>query len=251
MRSPVPAQAGIPESEYVSGGYYVARLSRRAEYTSPELIPDRILSASGCICDFFPDTWAIEWTSDTVEDRSRQAAAFGISAIDLPKVMAWTAEFFSKAFGWPSAFYFLDAAQEARARFLPDNSEIVIFGLGLHESNVEKFLKAAKPDLTKPGCAPMGETGVFQSASSGRKIAGGGYAVGFELLATCSGLLTCSWRCNGLEKDCAHRLGIAPNRYGFVESYRDALRCAEFVSRPETRAEPGLWLPWLVTVYSA
>lgn len=251
MLSPVPAQAGIPESEYVSGGYYVARLSRRAEYTSSELIPGRILSASGCICDFFPDTWAIDWTSDTVEDRWRQAAAFGISSIDLPKVMAWTAEFFSKAFGWPGAFYFLDAAQEARATFLPDNSEIVIFGLGLHESNVEEFLKAAKPDLTQQGCAPMGETGVFQCVSSGRKIAGGGYAAGFELLATCSGLLTCSWLCNGLEKDCAHRLGIAPNRHGFIESYRDALRCAEFVSRPETRAEPGLWLPWLVTVYSA
>ena len=127
----------------------------------------------------------------------------------------------------------------------------VIFGLGLHESNVEEFLKAAKPDLTQQGCAPMGETGVFQCVSSGRKIAGGGYAAGFELLATCSGLLTCSWLCNGLEKDCAHRLGIAPNRHGLIESYRDALRCAEFVSRPETRAEPGLWLPWLVTVYSA
>ncbi|HSB13750.1 MAG TPA: hypothetical protein VLE22_04780 [Bryobacteraceae bacterium] len=241
---------GITVSEYVSGGYYVTRLSRHAEYMSPELIPDKVISASGCICEFFPDDWAIEWTSESVDDRSRQAAALGISTIDLPKVVTWATESFSKAFGWPSAFYTLEAAQEARARFLSDDSEIVIFGLGLHDSDVEDFLRAAKPEPTKPGCAPVGETGAFQCVSGGKKIAAGGDAVGFELLATYTGLLTCSWLCNGLEKDCANELGIVTNRHGFVQTYADALRCAEFISRDETGAEPGLWLPWLVTVYS-
>jgi hypothetical protein len=238
-------------SEYLSGGYYVTRLSEHAEYMSPELIPDKVLSASGCICQFFPDDWAIEWTSESADDRSNQAAAFGISTIDLPKVVTWATESFSKAFGWTSAFYSLEAAQEARTRFLPDDSEIVIFGLGLHDSDVEDFLKAAKPEPKRPGYAPMGETGVFQCVSGAKKIATGGNAAGFELLAINFGLLTCSWLCNGLEKDCASELGIVPNRHGFVQSYADALRCAEFISRDETGAEPGLWLPWLVTIYSA
>jgi hypothetical protein len=229
---------GASGSEYVSGGYYVARL------------PRQVLSASPCICEFFPDVWAIEWTSESVDGRSKQAAAFGISTKDLPNVIAWATGSFTKTFGWPNAFYTLEAAQKACASFLPDDPEIVVFGLGLHHSDVEGFLKAAQPEPAQPGYAPVGETGVFQCVSSAKKVVTGGDAAGFELLATFSGLLTCSWLCNGLEKDCAAQLGIVLNSRGFVDSYSDALRCAEFISRDETRAEPGLWLPWLVTIYA-
>jgi hypothetical protein len=65
-------------SEYVSGGYYLARKSKRAEYMSPESIPDKVLSASTCICQFFPDVWAIEWTSLSPDERSKKAASVGI-----------------------------------------------------------------------------------------------------------------------------------------------------------------------------
>src|SRR3982751_3409988 len=184
---------GSPTSEYVSGGYYVAHLSPRAEYMSPELIPDEVLSASPCICEFFPDDWSIEWTSESYEDRLKEASAFGISAINFPKVVTWATESFSKAFGWTSAFYTLEAAQEARARFLPDNSGTVIFGLGLHGSDVEVFLEAAKPEPIRSGYAQVGETGVFQCVSRGERVAKGGDVAGFELLATCYELLTCSW----------------------------------------------------------
>jgi len=46
----------INAAEYVSGGYRLARVSKRAEYMSPQLLPDNILSACDCICDFFPDS---------------------------------------------------------------------------------------------------------------------------------------------------------------------------------------------------
>jgi hypothetical protein len=161
-------------SEYVSGGYYVARLSRRSESKSADLIPGQVLSASGCICEFFPDVWAIEWTSESVDDRSKQAAAFGISTKDLPNVIAWATGSFTKTFGWPNAFYTLEAAQKARASFLPDDPEIVVFGLGLHHSDVEGFLKAAQPEPAQPGYAPVGETGVFQCVGSAKKVVNGG-----------------------------------------------------------------------------
>jgi hypothetical protein len=223
-------------STYLSGGYYVARLSG-------------ILSASDCMCSFFPDTWAIKWSSDSVEDRSKKAAAFGISNTALPEVVAWASESFEKSFGWPSAFYTLEAAQKARARFLPDDPDIVTFGLGLHESDAERFLTAAKLEETKPGCAPMGEIGVFQCVSSGEKVVAGGDFAGFELLATYLGRLTCSWLCSGLEKDCADQLGIVTNQLGFVQTYAEASRCAEFIAGDTVGAEPGLWLPWLITIY--
>jgi len=223
----------------VSGGFYVARLASRREQMSPELIPAKVLSASGCICDFFPDDWAIEWTSKSLEQRRKKASAFGVSATNFPKVGTWATESFQQAFGWPNAFYTLDAAQEPRARFLPHNSEVVVFGLGLHHSAVEDFLRAAKPDSANSGFAAAGEAGVFQCVSKREKIVTGGDLAGFELLACHSGLLTCSWLCNGLEKECAHQLGVTTNRWGLVQSYGDALQCIELISRAESRAEPG------------
>src|SRR3954447_12624149 len=166
--------ADSPANVCVSAGFYVARLSSRAEYMSAELIPDKVLSASNCICEFFPNAWAIEWTSEKLGERLKQASAFGVSAIDLPKVVRWATESFSTAFGWPNAFYTLEAAQEARERFLPHDSEIVIFGLGLHCSDVEGFLRAATPEPASPGCAPAGEAGVFQCVSRGKKVVAGG-----------------------------------------------------------------------------
>jgi hypothetical protein len=126
---------------------------------SPDLIPGKVLSASGCICDSFPDDWAIEWASVSNEERSNAAAAFGISSADLPTVVAWATEAFSNDFGWQDAFYRLDAARKARARFLPDDLEAVIFGLGLHEADVQDFLAAARPPVRNPGFAPDGRVG--------------------------------------------------------------------------------------------
>ncbi len=237
-------------SDYVSGGYYLTRRVSRTEYMSPTLIPDKVLSASGCICEFFPDDWAIGWVTQSDEERTKEAAHFGISATDLPGVVEWATTTLSTAFGWPCSFYTLDAALEARAMFLPEALEIVVFGLGIHYSDVSDFVKAAEPPPPKPGIAAMGKTGIYECVKRGERIAPGGRAAGFELLATAYALLTCSWLCNGLEKDCAAQLGVGTNQQGFVQTYADASRCAEFISRDETGAEPGLWLPWLLTIYS-
>jgi hypothetical protein len=74
---------------YLSAGYYVTQLSEHATHESPELTQGKVLSASGCICDFFPDAWAIEWASATGEERLKRAAAFGLSSSDLPGVIDW------------------------------------------------------------------------------------------------------------------------------------------------------------------
>jgi hypothetical protein len=239
----------IAASDYVSGGYYLTRFSARAACMSPELLPDRILSASRCIGKFFPNTWCIEWCRSTDEERIEAASAFGIAPGNLPAVMAWASDPHSSAFGWPNAFYTLEAAREARATLLPEGLDIVIFGLGLHNSDFKRFWRAAKPPDRKPGCAPVGPSGVFECVNLRSGIAEAGDPAGFELLNTEYGLLACSWLCNGLEKVCADRLGIRPNPRGFIDTYAEASRCAEYISTPEVEAEAGLWLPWLVTTY--
>src|SRR4051812_7110341 len=80
----------ILRKEYVSGGYYLARLAKRAKYMSPELVPDQVVSASSMICDYFPNTWAIKWASNDAEDRSKKSAVFGILRTTF--LMSWSGQ---------------------------------------------------------------------------------------------------------------------------------------------------------------
>lgn len=240
----------MDHGEYISGGYYLTRRVPRRGNMRPELMPEQVLSASGCVCDFFPNTWAIEWTTDSVEARSAQAAQFGIDEAQLPGVIEWATAGFGELFGWPNAFYSLDAARAARARFLQGNRDVVLFGLGLQAAHVERFLECTRLETPKPACAPEGESGIVQCVSAGRRIEPGGARGGFELIATYRfGVLSCSWLCNGLEAVFAERVGVRPNAHGFIETSDEAERCRQLIEREEVPAEPGLWLPWLVTIY--
>ncbi len=146
-------------------------------------------------------------------------------------------------------FYTLEGARQARVALLPPDLDIVLFGLGLHESHAAEFLAAAKPPERKPGLAQVGESGIFECVKAGKYIAEGGEPAGFELLATDGGVLTCSWLCSGLERECAKRLGVPTNSAGLAPTHIEALRCAAYISREDVGAEPGLWLPWLLTLY--
>jgi len=236
-------------TDYIAAGYYLARFADRPAYISAELMPKRILSASPDICYLFPDTWALEWTTDDDEGRIAGAANFGISTAVLPKVIKWATQSFSTAFGWPNVFYSLESAQKARHAFLADRDDVALFGLGLHKSNVKEFLDFAAPPLQQPGFAPMGKTGVFEAVSQNRALVDNGISLGYELLVTTAGLLTCSWLCNGLEVTFAKELGIKPNSNGFIQTFEEASRCANFISEGHVGAEPGLWLPWLTIKY--
>jgi hypothetical protein len=239
------------EHQFLSGGYYLTRPANRGSYISAKLIPERILSASSCICQFFPDTWAIQWTADDQGERKESAAAFQIPPEKLDRIIQWATDSFEKLFGWPNVFYSLEAAMAARSEFLPKDLDVTVFGLGLHRDDAGEFLKWAKPPSQIPGYSPQGEKGIYQCINARNTIAVGGRQIGFELLSLFVGQLDHSWLCNGLETVCDEKLNVRPNEYGFIAEYSDAKRCTEYISRGEVGAEPGLWKPWLITLYSA
>ena len=241
----------VLEGQFVSAGYCVARRAKRGPHTSAELIPETFLSASSCLGKFFPGSWAIRWSSDDQQEREREAAHFGIRPDQIDRVMEWATSSFQEVFGWPNVFYSLDAALAARREFIGNDLDVAVFGLGLHCNDAVRFLEVAKPEDKKPGYSQAGETGIYECVKAGSGLAPGGQDLGFELLTTMFGILTCSWLCNGLETVCAEELTVKPNQYGLIAGYSDARRCAEYVGRDEVGAEPGLWLPWLINVYSA
>ncbi len=234
-----------PNASFLSAGFLVTRKVDRSQYHSPDLLPSRLISASSCICTFIPDTWAIEWASDTRDDSVRKAAFFGLDKHELPEIQAWITHGFQGLFRWPNVCPNIEIATNLVRRYLGGCNDIIVFELALHESYVEAFCRAAEPPPPKPGFAEIGRQGVHEVILERRRIRHDGHRLGFEPLEFYTSL-SCSWLCNGLEKLAHDALGIRPNAHGLIEDFEDARKVVELISRPDTGAEPGLWLPWLL-----
>jgi hypothetical protein len=238
-----------PLTDFISAGFLITRPVARPSYVSADLMPDEILSASGCIAKFIPDTWCLEWSQDTPESRIERARAFGLDATGLTKAAAWVTPRFGDSIGWPNVVMSLQVAKQLVESLLSTLPEVKVLELALHKCHTGEFCRAAEPPPPKPGFSPMGRSGVYEAVLKSRPPAGGGCVLGYELLVfdMMVGLLSCSWLCNSLDGAVAEKLNIRPNRRGFIETFDDASRCREFISRAEVGAEPGLWLPWLIS----
>ena len=68
--------------------YPLTRILEKPPGLGPTL-PDRILTLSSCLTEFFPDAWAIEWTSYPEADRIAAAAKLGIAQHALPALIRY------------------------------------------------------------------------------------------------------------------------------------------------------------------
>ena len=235
-------------SGFLSAGFLVTRSIPRPPWMSAELLPDRILTASACIAPpCLPDVWAISWANMPSEERAEAAARFGLEEI-VDQVLDWVTDRVDGEIGWPNVIFSLDTAAALLARFPEARDGSVVLELGLHESDLEVFGAAAEPPPLTPGGAPWGKPGVLEAVMNGDRVGTGGEVLGFELLCLdlISFSLGCSWLCNRLETEVHRAMGIRPNRHGLIDDYDAARRSIDFIRRPDTGAEPGLWLPWLL-----
>ncbi len=138
-------------SDFVAGGYYISKYVERPSYSSADLLPEKILSLSGCICEFVPDTWTLSWTGDSDEERKKSGAFFGLTPEAGEQLSAWTTSQFDKEVGWPNVCFELDTARLIRHRFIAAAEPAVIFGIGLHKSLENRFCDCAKPPEQKEG----------------------------------------------------------------------------------------------------
>jgi hypothetical protein len=235
-------------NDFVAAGYFLARLSDRHSWMSAELLPERILSACGCICTFFPDSWALGWSSSPAE-RSKGATAFHIPEDRISDVMSWAEISFGKVFGWPRVLYSLEDARAARTLLDPSVDGLTLFALGLPTDLASAFLDAAKPPPQTEGYAPVGATGYFQCVARRERLAEGGSFLGFDLLSTRMGVLSHSWLCNGLDTQLHEKVGLLPNAHGFIDSLDVARDCVRRIHAGELKCEPEEWFPWLVVRY--
>lgn len=238
----------ISLASYASAGYFVTRYVPRPSYFDAELLPEKILSACSCISEFIPDTWAIQWTSVPEGERQEKATSFQIASGRFELFIQWATSQFDNTFGWPNVCFSLQTARTILSEFVTAEVEPIILGLGLHETLIDEFSVHATPPKSPPEFAPIGASGVYLTIQNRLPLEPDGLPLGFELLAFQYGL-DHSWLCNGLETDIHKKLQLKPNEHGFLDSFQDALRAAKYVQRDEVKAEPGLWLPWLIVKY--
>ena len=228
---------------FISGGYFLALPALRSGSMNAELLPDAILTASGCLANFAPDTWGIAWTGDTIESRREAAARFGLDEQGLRALTDWSTEAMdSGSLGWPNVFFDVETAFHVRARFLPASVEPVVFGIALPADLRDAFLEETRPG---PG---EGTPGVVMALEANARQDERGSVLGFDVLGWDHGGFH-SYICNGLETEFERALGLTPNSHGFFATEQEARRCAEHAGVETTGAEPALWLPWRVVRY--
>lgn len=236
----------MADDEYVCGGYFLTTLTRRSDYMSAELLPERLISLAEDIAPHLPDYWAMPWGNISEQDRQQSVLLkLGVAANRLSELRAWIeAKWHSEELQFMDVFASLTPAREFTRAFLPDHEDVVLVGIGLHRTLRDEFLKAQAPTTTK-----IGTPSVYANVARERVLAAEGQVLGFDMLSYGHGL-ECSWLCNGLEKEIDKQFGIRSNQWGLIATFEEAKKCTDWINQPEVRAEPGLWLPWQVRQYS-
>lgn len=246
----------VQRSDYRSGGYVIARRTERAASRSADLLPERLLSASTCICPRVPDSWALRWVNITDDERLSAARAFGIGPDQLPAVIDWVTDAMdSGAFGWPNVFLSLTTARAFVHDCLPSVEGLALLGLGLPAAYVATFLREGAPG--GPAARAWGHTGatpgtpaVYAAVREGATLVLGGSVVGFDLLGYDGLAGFHSWLCNGLERLVYQAVHLRPNAVGLLSTLEEAQQALALIASAGVGKEPGVWLPWLVLRYA-
>jgi hypothetical protein len=230
-------------NEYIGVGYFITRVIQRPQGMSANLLPERIVTVSRCLVEMLPGAWALRWTGYSDRDRMECAAKFGMSAWDAQRFIGWaTDKFDSEEIGWPGVFVSPKLGAEAVRTFVGSRDDVIIVGMGLHNSLVKSLVSFAVPSSQE------GATGIYSGALKSEPLEAGGKALGFEVLGYDHGDFH-SWLCNYLPDPTDSELGIKPGAFGLIEQFEDAKTVADYAGRDDVGAEPGIWLPWLLVSY--
>ncbi|HEX6276419.1 MAG TPA: hypothetical protein VFZ53_25435 [Polyangiaceae bacterium] len=230
----------MEEPVTISGGWYVVRLLERPAGLGTTLLPERILTLSSCLTQFFPDTWAIEWASHSADERLTAVRKLGIDAGRLPVVMSeMTAALASGELGWPSVWRSMGAARRAAIRFGFATGDFALIELGVPVDCADELLSHTRPSR---GAGPGG---FFEHLSSRTPVHAGGAAIGWEPLGVEVGADFHSWLCNSLHAVAKNRLGIEPGELGLLRTEADA-RAVDRMIAGGVGAEPVPWFPGVV-----
>ncbi len=236
--TPEFAVSAIDLRDYVAGGYFILKDSSEG-FQHSTLLPERVISVSGCIGDILEPYWG--WN---LKENQAHLDRWGISADLIDQFRAYSTDRHEKDYGFPGVFYSLDAARHFAVTFLSPIENALLIGIALPRNLVDTFLATN----TQPNEIPYG---VNHMLSRNESLALTGTTLGFEIVSYNINPGH-SWLCSGLEKEMHELFGIKPNRYGLIDTYAEARQVYDWIAEDKQqgkRAEPEPYYPWLIVHY--
>lgn len=228
----------------IFGGYCIITPVERPDYMDKQLIPDTVLSASDCICDFHPEINVLWGRSKEVKHKYIQR--LNISESTYEEIANWVADKFEGGFfAYPQVFTTIELAKEFLYKYLCHLSDAKIIGIGLPEKYVDEFIT-----YEEPLNAGENQNGIEKLLLSGLPIEEkDSKFMGYEILGYESGSFH-SYLCNGLEKDFNEHFKFTLNQNGFIPSLEEAASYCEYSNDENLDTETVLWLPWAIYDYT-
>lgn len=220
----------------ISGGFYVTRLVEKPGGLG-ELLPDRVLTLTGCLAEFLPGWWAFDWASPSETDCAAALRKLGLEPEVLPLIReVANAALLAGDLGWSNVWHSATAAQDLLSSPGIAGRDLLLLELAVPEDCVPALLSLLAP---VPGQA---ESGLYTRLKTALPPSDAALQLGWELLGLEIDGSCHSWLCNDLPHQAHRRLGTEPGPLGLLQSEQDARAVLELVP-DELRAEPGPWFP--------
>lgn len=215
------------------GGYYIVKPIPRADWMNSSVLPESVLSASSCICDFYPDISIIWNKSRTKKKDYMKAIEIDRSTYD--KMEDWLNEESENNFDSSNVFNSYESAIEFCHKFLYNQSDLKIIGVALPKIHRDSFLKE-QDDL---------RYGICKNLDKGLSVGLHNEILGYEILGFEFGGFH-SYICNGLEDKYHSKYNFVLNENGFIPTLEEAQTLSDYTNKEIEGTEPVLWLPWVI-----
>jgi len=181
--------------KYISAGFYILSPVGRASYMDKELLPEKIVSLSNCICEFHPNI-NILWGGSHL-NKQNYSNKLHLSKDSFDEMEKWVLHQFEKdMFLYSNIFTTVNLARDFSGVFLNELDERMIIEIGLPESFVDGFLE----DVDTYSKSNKVGLGIDKLLINKTPIDVEANSLGYEVVGFEEGKFH-SYICNGLEKD--------------------------------------------------
>lgn len=218
------------------GGYFIVKTVSRADRMNNNVLHELVLSASRCICNFYPDIDII-W-SESKEKKETYRKTLMLDNHSYGEMECWINERFKNNFNFPNVFNNYESAVEFHHKFLDGLNDLRIIGIALPNKFRDIFLEE-QDDL---------RYGVCKNLSQSLRISLEGTVLGYEILGFEYGGFH-SYICNDLEDYYYDKFNFKLNDNGLISTLDEAEIFSDYTNEEIEGAEPVLWLPWVLLEY--
>lgn len=222
------------KQNFYIGGYYIIKPLPRPNRMNDNVLHELILSASRCICKFYPD-YSVIWNESKTQ-KEEYMKAIGIDGCTYDSMECWLKEEeCANNFDFPDVFNNYESAIEFCRKFLYNQSDLRVIGVALPAIYRDSFIKEQN-DLRNGICNNLMK---YLSIDSHSTI------LGYEILGFEQGGFH-SYICNGLQNEYYKKYKLTLNENGFISSLEEAQTLADYTNEQIEAKEPVLWLPWAI-----